>query len=486
MSGPALLTIIGLIGLVASQSANLNAAPSTTGLIGQADSQSAPDANVPPSLPPSTAHWTVQVDGVATEMNVPPGAATNTVGQTSQPSGQLKRYIVCLKRSLKDPLDVDEEMDRHVFPEHMLADFNITPTHVWHHAVKGFAALMDEATAEALRKDSRVLAVEPDGEIKLVDVPPAPLGIQRTGVDQFPLAGINWLQQQLFPTNNVGRGWFGNVTVAVVDTGIEYKNPDLNVSPLDFYENPNIPDGSNDFTNDGDHVEDEIGHGTHVAGIIGGMGIVVWDTWRNQYVAVWGVAPGVTLCSLKVISPTSNSWTSVIGAMNYISGNPQKFDVVNVSLVNIGPAMIITTEAAVRRVVNQGIVVIAGAGNSMQDIAGPDGILGTADDVLPAALPEVMAVGGMDPDPLNSTYNQVWWDPADNAGSNFSLTSHANGLVNSYSGNAIDLVAPAVDILSTWINDPNGNPTYEYDTGTSTPSNTALRYSPPPILGPTW
>lgn len=153
--------------------------------------------------------------------------------------------------------------------------------------------------------------------------------------------------------------------------------------------------------------------------------------------------------------------------MDYISEFPQKVDIANFSLVSTGRAAIITTQAVVRQIVNQGIVVIAGAGNLMQDIAGPDGIFGTSDDVLPAALPEVMAVGGMDPDPLNTTYNQVWWDPANGVGSNFSAAPRAINYVNSYTGNAIDLVAPAVDILSTWINDTKGNPTYEYDTGTS-------------------
>src|SRR5450756_2078993 len=83
-------------------------------------------------------------------------------------------------------------------------------------ALNGFAAPMDSASFEKLKQDTRVLAVEADGEI----VPCAqtvPTGILRLGLTNFPVAHINGQDHRI------------NVDVAVMDTGIQTNHPDLNV-----------------------------------------------------------------------------------------------------------------------------------------------------------------------------------------------------------------------------------------------------------------
>jgi subtilisin family serine protease len=121
--------------------------------------------------------------------------------------------------------------------------------------------------------------------------------------------------------------------------------------------------------------------------------------------------------------------------------------------------------------VSAGIVVVAGVGNSTNDLAGTDGIYGTGDDYFPAALPETMAVSAMDP-----STDTLWFK------SGFSQIERTNGapifgsgdVETNYvysSGGAIDVAAPGVNILTT-----SANGDYQIFTGTSaaTPHVTGL------------
>ena len=123
---------------------------------------------------------------------------------------------------------------------------------------------------QRLKDDPRVLAVEADGPVSLCEQTNS-TGVVRLGVDQFPVARINGITEPL------------DVDVAVIDNGID-PHPDLNVfgffSP--FTSNPN----------------DEDGHGTLMAGIIGAL--------DNDF-GVVGVAPGVRLWNIKVMDPSYNN-----------------------------------------------------------------------------------------------------------------------------------------------------------------------------------
>ena len=143
--------------------------------------------------------------------------------------------------------------------------------------------------------------------------------------------------------------------------------------------------------------------------------------------------------------------------MEYVLGQSNQIQIVNCSFQNVGLAPYSASHLAFKELVNQGIVVVAAAGNNTNDIAGPDGIFGDNDDLLPAALPEVMAVSA-----INPTNDTIAWF------SNYSQIPRTNnpatGTTNYVfsSGGAIDVAAPGVNILST-----STNSGYAYGSGTS-------------------
>lgn len=105
--------------------------------------------------------------------------------------------------------------------------------------------------------------------------------------------------------------------VFVLDTGIQYSNPDLNLNTSLAWTNyvTSAPGGGAD--DDGDH-------GTHVAGTIGAMA---------NGVGLLGVAPGVELVPVKVLSGTgSGSYAGILAALDHVATVGADMDVINMSL----------------------------------------------------------------------------------------------------------------------------------------------------------
>ena len=153
------------------------------------------------------------------------------------------------------------------------------------------------------------------------------------------------------------QGW--SLSVAVIDSGIGY-HADLYPSPLQF-----------DFLGyqDGDdptsYLQDPWGHGTHVAGIIGG------DGWDSQG-AHTGVAPEVRIISLRVLDHQGRGVASdLLAALDWLIDNAAAYDirVVNMSL-GMGPeqeAALDPLVQAVEAVWDAGVVVVVSAGNYGRD-----------------------------------------------------------------------------------------------------------------------
>jgi subtilisin family serine protease len=165
--------------------------------------------------------------------------------------------------------------------------------------------------------------------------------------------------------------------------------------------------------------DDENGHGTHVAGIIGG---------KNNTIGVLGVASGATLVSLRVLDDTGEgTLSSIVQALSYINTNGKPGDVVNLSLGEDSTSSILKQQ--VQNTSSRGIYFAIAAGNE-------------ADRA--------------------SSYS-----PANASGLNIFTISAVDSLdrfasFSNYGNDVVDYAAPGVHILSTFFNNR-----YAYLSGTS-------------------
>jgi subtilisin family serine protease/photosystem II stability/assembly factor-like uncharacterized protein len=169
--------------------------------------------------------------------------------------------------------------------------------------------------------------------------------------DSVPLIGADhvWQQMDSNGLSITGQG----VTVAVIDSGIDYTHPDLGGG---FGADFKVVDGYDFVNNDPDPMDDN-GHGTHVAGTIGGNGTKK------------GVAPDVKLTAYKTMDRWGSGYTSdIIAALEHAADpeNPNRADVINMSIGGPGDENHPLSKAA-NLVAMSGIVVVTSAGNS-----GPD------------------------------------------------------------------------------------------------------------------
>lgn len=142
------------------------------------------------------------------------------------------------------------------------------------------------------------------------------------------------------------------VTVAVLDTGVDYRHPEFG---------SRIVKGWNFADNNAD-VMDRFGHGTHVAGIIGASG--------NNGVGVAGVAWNVKILAVKVLGDNGQGSTAaVVNGIKYAADMGAK--VINMSLgspdTTIDPAL----SAAIKYANGKGVIVIAAAGNNHGEVGSP-------------------------------------------------------------------------------------------------------------------
>jgi subtilisin family serine protease len=225
------------------------------------------------------------------------------------------------------------------------------------------------------------------------------------------------------------------VTVAVVDTGVDYNHPDLGPN---VWTNPSDPkngvddDGDGfvddvhgaDFINEDSDPNDDAGHGTHVAGIVGARG--------NNGVGVTGVNWDAKIMALKFLDGNGEGNTGdAANAIDYAVSHGAR--VINASWG--GPAFSQALFQAVKRAGDKGVLFVAAAGN--------DGENADTTPDFPAAfeLANVISVAASD--------------------RNDKLLDFSN-----YGAHSVDLAAPGDDIYSTvpTISDESG---YESFSGTS-------------------
>lgn len=259
-------------------------------------------------------------------------------------------------------------------------------------ALKGFAARVSESEAARLARDPRVAFVEQDQVMSLSTVQsPATWGIDRIDQRALPLSGS-------YAYANTGSG----VRAYIIDTGIRFSHNEFGGRATSGYD-----------AVDGGSADDCNGHGTHVAGTVGG--------------ATYGVAKGVALVAVRVLNCSGSGTTSgVIAGVDWVTSNHSGASVANMSL---GGGVSTALDNAVANSMGSGVTYAIAAGNSNRD----------ACKFSPARVPAAITVGA-------------------------TTSSDARASYSNY-GKCLDLFAPGSSITSAW---------YTSNTATNTISGTSM------------
>jgi subtilisin family serine protease len=215
-------------------------------------------------------------------------------------------------------------------------------------ALRGFAARMTEAQAEALAADPGVAVVEQDAIAR------------STAVQHNATWGLDRIDQASLPLDSkyVGLGDGGGVDIYVIDTGIRYSHVEL--------ANRVLPGAY--AIDDGRMGNDCNGHGSHVAGIAAGT--------------MFGVAKRATIVPVRVLGCDGNGTvTQIVAGIDWIIANRGPSSVANLSLAVTGGSDVL--DAAVRNLIASGVTTVVAAGNFNNDSC----------TISPARVREAITVG---------------------------------------------------------------------------------------------
>lgn len=250
------------------------------------------------------------------------------------------------------------------------------------------------------------LRADPDVEFAEPDYPMMAL---MTAND--PLAKAQWAVAKIqLPAAWDLTGGSPGIKVAIVDTGIDSRHPDLTGQVV----------GGFDFFNRDADAADDMGHGTHVAGTVAAL--------TNNGVGVAGVAWSSRLLAVKVLGANGSGYTSSIAeGISYAVRQGAK--VINLSLGS--PQNSSLLDSAVKQALAAGVTVVAAAGND-----------GVSTRMYPAAIPGVLAVGSSDStDGRSSFSNHGTWVTVAAPGSSI-LSTYPGGRFQTMSGTS--MAAPHV------------------------------------------
>ena len=279
-------------------------------------------------------------------------------------------YIVVMKESVADVDGEVNEIDQR---------YNVRAAFRYKHAIKGFAGVLPDAVVEALRRDPRVAYIEPDqvAHIIATQTNPPSWGLDRIDQRALPLSSS-------YTYNQTGVG----VDAYIIDTGIRTTHVDFGgraVWGFDAITPGGMTDGN--------------GHGTHVAGTVGGMS--------------YGVAKGVHLIAVRVLDNSgSGTYAQVIAGIDWVTGDHTTHPAV--ANMSLGGPVSAALDDAVRRSIADGVTYAVAAGNSAANVSTQS----------PADVAEAITVGATDISDAFASF------------SNF--------------GAGLDISAPGVNITSAW------------------------------------
>lgn len=255
-------------------------------------------------------------------------------------------------------------------------------THSYHRALKGMSIQLSDVAATALSRNPAVKYVEQDQTVRTVG---------ELIVQAGATAGLDRIDQRSLPLN----GTYGytadgtGVHAYILDTGIHQDHNDFGGRAVTGF----------DVVTSGGSAGDCNGHGTHVAGTVGGT--------------IYGVAKKVKLYAVRVLDCSgSGSLSGVIAGIDWVSANRILPAVANLSL---GTGFSAALNEAVSNSIASGITYVVAAGNSAS----------SACNASPSSTPDAITVAA-------STMNDGF--------ANFSNF-----------GSCVDIAAPGVGITSAWI-----------------------------------
>ncbi len=282
-------------------------------------------------------------------------------------------------------------------PRSVAAIVGVDPQYVYTTAVNGFAGTLNAGQLNALRHNPNVAYIEADGEVRAsVLQANATWGLDRIDQASLPL-------NTTFGYTGTGLG----VRAYVVDTGMRLSHTEFTGRASSGFD-----------AVDGGSADDCNGHGTHVAGTVGGT--------------VYGVAKAVSLVAVRVLNcQGSGTNAGVVAGIDWVANNAVLPAVANLSL---GGGANSTVDNAVKAAVARGVTFVVAAGNG-----NIFGIAQNACNYSPARVPEAITVGATTKTDAKASY------------SNF--------------GTCLDIFAPGSGITSAW---------YQNDTQTNTISGTSM------------
>ena len=255
---------------------------------------------------------------------------------------------------------------------------------VFRSAVKGYVASLDSADVSRLRAQDGVLLVEKDKPVEALGAGP------RSGLASS--WGLDRIDQRTLPLNSqisTSQNGFG-VTAYIIDTGIRADHAQFG---------DRVTAGFDAFT-DGQNSNDCNGHGTHVAGTVGG--------------STYGVAPEVSLVAIRVLNCSGSGSTSgVIAGINWATAN-HAAGVPAVANMSLGGGYSPALNTATQNAISDGISFAVAAGNENAD----------ACNVSPASAPNALTVGSTTSSDSRSSFSN--W------------------------GTCVDIFAPGSAITSAW------------------------------------